>query len=687
MKFTTLRNLIIFLFLAAGLSACNKNVTVQSGDLAIEFNDNMYSRVNSTAEGTSQLVKNFCPSEYLVTKNFTADKFVLQQSSSEPVKDVFGKGVVTTLKGEFRKDGVTLTKIVAIGVYDNFPDAAVYNVSYLNSGKKDLQVKKWVNNHYAVLAQDSTPNFWSFQGSSSSARQDWILPLKPGFLQRNYMGMNASDYGGGIPVLDLWRKDCGLAIGHLAMVPKEVSFPVDYDKYADYANIDIENEYSDLLNFKAGDTLKTLPTFVVVHKGDYFRPLRMFSQLMQKKGIKFAKPEEEAFEPIWCGWGYMRKFTAEEILNTLPKVKELGIKWAVIDDGYQIAEGDWRVDTKRFPGGSKEMKKIVNAIHAQGLKAKLWWAPLAADPGSKILQDDPDVLLINKDGSPQYITWWDSYYMSPAYKGTIDYTLETVKMMMQDWGFDGLKLDGQHMNAVPPDYNWNRPLEYPEKSVEMLPAFFKSIYETAREIKPHAVIENCPCGTCMSFYNMPYTNQTVASDPTSSWQIRLKGKTYKAIMPQTAYYGDHVELSNGGDDFASSFGIGAVLGTKFTWPKDNPYVKENNVLTPEKEKIWKKWFSLYNKMMLSKGDYLGELYDIGYDIPETHVIKKGDTLFYAFYNKNWKGDVSLRGMSETKSYMVSDYFNNSSLGTVSGNSPQIQLSVNGFLLLKAVPEN
>ena len=34
-------------------------------------------------------------------------------------------------------------------------------------------------------------------------------------------------------------------------------------------------------------------------------------------------------------------------------MKELGIKWATVDDGYQIAEGDWELDTKRFPGGDR----------------------------------------------------------------------------------------------------------------------------------------------------------------------------------------------------------------------------------------------------------------------------------------------------------------------------------------------
>jgi alpha-galactosidase len=328
---------------------------------------------------------------------------------------------------------------------------------------------------------------------------------------------------------------------------------------------------------------------------------------------------------------------------------------------------------------------MVDAIHSYGLKAKLWWAPLAADPGSKVIEENPDVLLINKDGAPQYITWWDSYYMSPASEATIAHTKETVEMFLKDWGFDGLKIDGQHLNAVPADYNWARPLEYPEKSIEMLPEFFKMIYKTAREIKPDAVIEICPCGTCMSFYNMPYINQAVSSDPESSWQIRLKGKTYKAIMPQAAYYGDHVELSDNGTDFASSFGVGAVLGTKFTWPKDNPNIKRSFLLTAEKEEIWKKWINLYHEKMLSKEKYLGNLYDIGYDKPETHVIVKSDTMYYAFYAENWKGVVELRGL-ENKKYRVRDYFNNNELGTVNGVGATTDVKFNQFLLVEVFPE-
>ncbi len=683
-----MRSPVTVLFVLASLAmwgCSSKEYEIQSGDLRIAFDKSMYSRVNSAAGGAEPLTDGFHVSEFLETKNFTTDQFDVFEDDHESIETAMGKGTKTTLKGRYKNNGAGIEKVVEISTFDQFPGVALFRVSYVNTGDQDLKVRAWKNHAYPVIPQEKAPDFWAFQGSSSGAREDWIMPLKPGYYKKNFMGMNDTDYGGGIPVTDLWRKDCGIAIGHTELHPVEVSLPVDFDQYKNRATIGIRKDYPDFLSFDKGDTLTTTGSFVLVHSGDYFSGLQQFAAIMEKKGIKPAPQEPEAFEPIWCGWGYERNFTFKEILGTLPKVKELGIKWAVIDDGYQVAEGDWNVNTTRFPGGNADMRKVVKAIHAEGLKAKLWWAPLAADPGSQVLKDHPDALLINAGGAPEYITWWDSYYLSPAKKSTISYTRETVEMFLKDWGFDGLKMDGQHMNAVPPDYSWDPPLEYPEKSVESLPVFFKTVYELAREIKPHAVIENCPCGCCMSFYNMPWANQFVASDPTSSWQIRLKGKTYKALMPQTAYYGDHVELSDGGDDFASSFGIGAVLGTKFTWPEDNPAVHEKYVLTPEKEVRWKKWFSLYNAKMLSKGEYLGTLYDIGYDTPETHVIKTGDTLNYAFYNPEWDGEIELRGLDNRK-YRLVDYFNDRDLGTVDGPSPHIRLQFKNFLLIAAVPE-
>ncbi|HNW52676.1 MAG TPA: hypothetical protein PKN21_00330, partial [Bacteroidales bacterium] len=164
-----------------------------------------------------------------------------------------------------------------------------------------------------------------------------------------------------------------------------------------------------------------------------------------------------------------------------------------------------------------------------------------------------------------------------------------------------------------------------------------------------------------------------------------KGKTYKALAPGTAYFGDHVELSDNQNDFASTIGIGGVPGTKFTWPKDNPFVTEGHfVLTPEKEKEWKKWINIYKAHMLSKGEYLGGVYDIGYDEPETHLIRKADTLFYAFYAKAYNDKLQFRGLT-SESYKVVDYVNNREIGIIKKGKPEISLKFDNYLLLMAFP--
>ncbi|MBM3702091.1 MAG: hypothetical protein FJW63_03710 [Actinobacteria bacterium] len=180
---------------------------------------------------------------------------------------------------------------------------------------------------------------------------------------------------------------------------------------------------------------------------------------------------------------------------------------------------------------------------------------------------------------------------------------------------------------------------------------------------------------------MPYINQPVASDPESSFQIRLKGKTMKALMgPTVPYSGDHIELSDNGRDYASTIGIGAVLETKFTWPEGK------QKLTPEREQLMKKWLTIYKEKMLPQGIYQGELYDIGYDVPETHAIKKGRVMYYAFFHKSWVSqDLALRGLEPGVTYTLFDYVNGVDYGIVQGPVATVNISFEHALLLEVKP--
>lgn len=661
-----------------------RTTRVDGRNIRIESNEMLQSRVVAKFDGREIAMGDFAPSETVTVAGKEVDDFALQNVKRARVNDVLGAGRRTTITGT----APSLEKTVAVTTYDDFPQTAVFEVEYTNTGNSALSIGGWTNQAYSVSSgQGGAPAFWSYQSGSYEKRPDWVLPLKTGFSQENFLGMNAPDYGGGTPVVDVWRRDVGIAVGHVELSPKLVSLPV---AMPDASHATLAVHYQMNRELKPGESIKTFRTFVTVHQGDYFRSLREYRRAMIKEGVEFKPSPDDAFGPIWCAWGFGRTCTPQRVYNALPMVKKLGFRWVTLDDGWQTAEGDWFLDPQKYPNGDRDMKAMVDRIHAEGFKAQLWWAPLSVSPDTQLMKQHPEELLLNADGSKHKISYWNAWYLCPADPAVVAYHKALVRKILVDWGFDGLKLDGQFMNAAPQCYNPAHHHASPNASVEAMPQFFKAIYDTALEVKPGALVEFCPCGTGYSFYTMPFMNMSVASDPRSSWQVRLKGKTLKALMGDSiAYFGDHVDMSDGGDDFASTVGVGGVVGTNFTWPVGSGPVSRRRRrsldLTPAKEKIWDKWIKIYKAEMLPRGQYMGTLYDIGFDKPEAHAIRKDGNMFYAFYASQWSGKLQLRGLGK-RSYRLVNYETGETLGTVRGPVATWNAQFQKHLMLEAKAE-
>jgi alpha-galactosidase len=115
------------------------------------------------------------------------------------------------------------------------------------------------------------------------------------------------------------------------------------------------------------------------------------------------------------------------------------------------------------------------------------------------------------------------------------------------------------------------------------------------------------------------------------------------------------------------------------------YRRDRRNRNAEREIHWAKWVALYKENLLSKGDYLGDLYDIGFDAPETHAIRRNTKMYYSFYAAEWKGPVELRGLSNRK-YRVVDYENGKDLGSVQGPTTKLDISFSKHLMLEVSPE-
>ncbi|BDU71575.1 glycoside hydrolase family 36 protein [Mesoterricola silvestris] len=660
--------------LAAAAAFAQAPARIQTPRLRVEFDGQLRSRIIARDGDRETPLGPFTAAQGLAG---IRTAFHLVSSRTEPVADVFGKGERLVLEGA----SGPLRTTIAVTVYPAWPALAFFDVDYANGGATPLAHRGWIRNAYTLDAAGPAPAWWSYQCGSYASRPNWILPLRPGFRQRNFLGMNAPDYGGGTPVVDVWNRRVGLGVGHLGTAPEAVSLPVAMGRDG---RVQVGIRLDRAGSLAPGATLRGPRTFVSVHRGDCFDTLVSYRRLMGLQGLTMAQAPDSAFEPMWCAWGYGRAMTPAQIYGTLPTAKRLGFKWVTVDDGWQDNYADWLLDPKKFPGGDADMKKIVDRIHADGFRAQVWWAPLMGQRGSALMREHPGEALLNPDGSRRKISWWPTFYLCPADPAVIEQTRALVKKLVGEWGFDGLKLDGQYLNGVPPCHNPAHHHASPDDAPRALPAYIQMIADTARALKPDALVEFCPCGTSYAFHTMPAYNMAVASDPHDSYQVRTKGKVLKALMGDgVAYFGDHVELSDHASDFASTLAVGGVVGSQFVLPALAPK-RSTSDLTPARAVDFEKWVGLYSRLMLSRGEYLGSLYDLGFDLPEAHAIRKGDSLYYGFFATTWDGSVELRGL-EARTYRITDYEHGRDLGQVTGPTARLPLAFQGHLLLEAAP--
>lgn len=600
-----------------------------------------------------------------------------------------------------------LTEILTIEVFDDFPEVVLLSAAFRNGGNQPVALDAVSLAGRDLDAKQADPaaasyQMWSFHGSSLKWGKDDVLLVSKNLDQENPLGapVESGDdlgrVGGGIPVVAFWTRNVGEAVGHVETLPLALSIPVktEADGHV-HAAVRVP-----AIPLTPGEVFSTPRTFVAVFAGDFYGPLSLWSRMVDREGLSRPANNPENYAVSWCGWGYQSNVTPKQMVDTIPKLKTLGIHWATLDDRWFDNYGDWQPRADTFPGDS--IQKLVKDFHQQGVKVQIWWLPLAAENGqghygehgymlSNVVKEHPDWLVLDQQGKPALMTR-NLPTLCPAVPEVREYYKKLTERFIRDWDFDGHKLD--NIYSTPRCYNPKHHHKSPMDSVYAMGDVYKTIFETTRALKPDSVTQSCPCGTPPSVAWFRYMDQAVTADPVGAVQVRRRIKMYKALLgPNSAIYGDHVELSRMvqkpkgemeeiGSDFASTLGTGGVLGTKFTWPDYGPKFK-NVVLTQEKETYWKKWIGIYNQKMLSQGEFRN-LYVYGYDDPEAYAIAKDGKMYYAFFAPKWKGDLELRGLGPGQ-YRVVDYTNGKEYGTVSGPTSKLTAQFSDNLLLEVSP--
>lgn len=174
--------------------------------------------------------------------------------------------------------------------------------------------------------------------------------------------------------------------------------------------------------------------------------------------MKIQKPRVSRKCGYTTWYNYYTNVTEDIVKKDLEAISKLDTKIDIfqIDDGYERTVGDWLIaDSEKFPNG---MKTAAESIHNKNMLAGLWLAPFAATPKSFIYKEHKDWFVRDKKGKIRYASHnWGGFYALDIYNEQVrKYIREVFDTVLNDWGYDMVKLDFLYVCSIIPIHGKSR---------------------------------------------------------------------------------------------------------------------------------------------------------------------------------------------------------------------------------------
>ena len=194
----------------------------------------------------------------------------------------------------------------------------------------------------------------------------------------------------------------------------------------------------------------------------------------------------------WEGMHF--KFDNKRLLDAIDAIKGSEIDTFVLDDGWFGARnnafaglGDWFVNTKKLPGGLKE---ISDHCHAAGMNFGLWIEPEMINPDSDLYRAHPDWIISSPDRKP--VVSRNQCILDLTRRDVLDHIKESMYRVISESGANYIKWDcNRHMTE-----NWSRLLPA-DRQGEVQHRYILGVYELATyltESFPEVLFEGCSGG-------------------------------------------------------------------------------------------------------------------------------------------------------------------------------------------------
>lgn len=158
--------------------------------------------------------------------------------------------------------------------------------------------------------------------------------------------------------------------------------------------------------------------------------------------------------PMWTPWyHYYHNITEQLFLQNLTVLADnrTAVPYQVVelDDGYQSAWGDWTSTNAKFPHG---LEWLADQISAKGFTPGLWLAPFAVQSKSRIAQEHPDWLVMDRHGKPANAGFLYNMFIqaldltNPA---VLEHLHQLIDTLVHKLGYGMLKVDFINAAALP----------------------------------------------------------------------------------------------------------------------------------------------------------------------------------------------------------------------------------------------
>ncbi|MDP3093178.1 MAG: alpha-galactosidase [bacterium] len=197
-------------------------------------------------------------------------------------------------------------------------------------------------------------------------------------------------------------------------------------------------------------------------------PVNRYSPFGEKE-VSVDSSKGGSLKPLatgWCSWyAFGVDIDEEKIVSQAKWIAEnrkvAPLEYVLVDDGW-AQWGDWLSSDKiKFPRG---MKFVAQEIKNLGLKPGLWIAPFLVDPRSLLIKEHSNYLVRDRrgrlvDGRKVFkfgTPFFERFILDIRNPEAKRYLERVFEVLINDWGFEMLKLDFLYAQHFNPEYDGSR---------------------------------------------------------------------------------------------------------------------------------------------------------------------------------------------------------------------------------------